>query len=53
MKNKWMLHILLLSLILTVLAPAASAATASGSCGEGLTWKLENYTLTVTGSGEM
>ena len=53
MKNKWMLHILLLSLLLTVLAPAASAATASGSCGEGLTWKLENYTLTVTGSGEM
>lgn len=25
----------------------------SGTCGEGLTWVLEEYTLTVSGSGEM
>lgn len=25
----------------------------SGSCGDGLTWVLEDYTLTISGSGEM
>ena len=53
MKNRWIMSLVLASLLLMLLAPAASAVTASGSCGEGLTWKLENYTLTVTGSGEM
>ena len=32
--------------------PARPAAT-SGSCGDGLSWKLENGTLTVSGSGAM
>lgn len=53
MKKRWIMNLLLVSLLLTLLAPGASAVAASGSCGEGLTWKLENYTLTVTGSGEM
>ena len=53
MKKRWMINLVLVSLLLALLAPAASAVAASGTCGEGLTWKLENYTLTVTGSGEM
>lgn len=53
MKRRWILNLLLASLLLMLLSPAASAVAASGTCGDGLTWKLENYTLTVTGSGEM
>ena len=53
MKKRWIMNLLLVSLLLALLAPAASAVAASGTCGEGLTWKLENYTLTVTGSGEI
>ncbi|MGM9585614.1 MAG: leucine-rich repeat domain-containing protein [Faecousia sp.] len=53
MKNRWIWNVVLVSLLLLLLSPAVSAAGASGSCGEGLTWTLENYTLTVTGSGEM
>lgn len=53
MRNRWIVSVLLVCLLLVLLAPAASAASASGSCGAGLTWKLEDYTLTVTGSGEM
>lgn len=34
--------------------PAALAAqTASGTCGEGLTWSLANGTLTISGAGPM
>lgn len=53
MKKRWIVNLMLASLLLALLAPGASAVTASGTCGEGLTWKLENYTLTVSGSGEM
>lgn len=53
MKNRWIANLALVSLLLMLLAPAAHAVTASGSCGDGLTWSLENYTLTITGSGEM
>lgn len=52
-KKRWIMNLLLISLMLMLLSPAASAVAASGSCGDGLTWKLENYTLTVSGSGEM
>ena len=52
-KKRWLLNLMLACLLLAVLSPAASAASASGSCGEGLSWTLDNYTLTVTGSGEM
>lgn len=45
---------LLLSLPLTGFAEEASDPKAkSGTCGEGITWVLEDYTLTITGSGEM
>ena len=53
MKKRWIVNLVLSSLLLALLAPGASAVAASGTCGEGLTWKLENYTLTVSGSGEM
>ena len=34
-------------------AAASETATASGECGDGLTWTLEGNTLTVSGSGDM
>ena len=37
----------------TVTDEAATAVTASGSCGDNLTWILENYTLTISGTGVM
>lgn len=48
---------LLLALLLCVgllALPASAEETAtSGTCGENLTWKLENGTLTISGSGAM
>lgn len=34
-------------------AVSADPNAKSGSCGEGLTWVLDGYTLTISGSGEM
>lgn len=55
MKKRLILNFLVVCLLLVTLAPAASALgpSASGTCGDNLTWKLEDYTLTITGSGEM
>ena len=39
-------------LLLMLLAPAVSAAETSGTWGE-FTWSYEDYTLTITGSGDM
>ena len=33
--------------------PLASRHIADGSCGEGLSWSLDGYTLTISGDGEM
>lgn len=33
--------------------PAADPKAKSGTCGDGLTWVLEDRTLTISGSGEM
>ena len=51
--KKWMITAVLAALLLTLLAPAAGAVTANGTCGEGMTWSLDNYTLTISGSGEV
>ena len=51
--KKWMIIAVLMSLLLVLLAPAAGAVTANGTCGEGMTWSLDNYTLTISGSGEV
>lgn len=40
-------------LLLLPALPAALAAEASGSCGEGVTWTLSGGALTVSGSGDM
>ena len=39
-------------LLLMVLAPAASAAETSGTWGD-FTWSYDNFTLTISGSGDM
>ena len=45
--------VLLAFLLLVGMAPAAHAASDSGSCGKNLKWSLEGDTLTITGSGDM
>jgi hypothetical protein len=47
MKHKFLLTGLMLLLGLTI------SAQQSGTCGENLTWTLENGTLTISGTGEM
>lgn len=42
-----------LILLLAMLVLPVSAAETSGSCGDNLTWTLENGVLTVTGTGPM
>lgn len=57
MKKPLITGLLAALLLLGVLAPAAYASeistARSGSCGDGITWSLEDYTLTISGSGEM
>lgn len=53
---KRMLPTLLAALLLvSVFAPVAVAAESatSGTCGEGISWSYSNYTLTISGEGEM
>lgn len=52
------LCLLSLLLLLMPLAPVAAAAEltrniASGTCGDEITWSLDGYTMTVSGSGDM
>ena len=45
---------LALVMVITALTPKARAATASGTCGDNLTWALDNAgTLTISGTGPM
>lgn len=57
MKKRIILNFLVAVMLVVVLTPAAAALEsvniASGTCGEGITWSLDGYTLTITGSGEM
>ena len=41
------------ALLMVLLSPHASAATASGTCGDNLSWELNEDTLTIAGSGDM
>lgn len=52
---KRLIFSLLAVCLLISLAPGAFALgpSDSGTCGEGITWTLEDYTLTISGSGEM
>ena len=60
MKKTWIVHILAVILLLCALAPMVSADEsvlnrhiADGTCGEDISWSLNGYTLTLTGTGEM
>ena len=60
MKKRIILNFLAAVLLICALAPAAYANesvlnrhVADGTCGEGISWSLDGYTLTITGSGEM
>lgn len=56
MKKRLILNFLIAILLVTMLAPAAGALDAhiaDGTCGDGISWSLDGYTLTITGSGEM
>ncbi len=57
MKKRLFVSFLAAMLLVLALAPAAFALEerhiADGTCGEGITWSLDGYTLTITGSGEM
>lgn len=48
-------NLLAACLLLLPLVPAASALgpSDSGTCGEGISWTLEDHVLTISGSGEM
>ena len=56
MKKRIFLNLLAVLLLVMAMAPAAFATDthiADGTCGEGITWSLDGYTLTISGSGEM
>ena len=52
MKKRILSMMLALSMMVSFMPIIASAAT-SGTCGDNLTWKLDNGTLTISGTGEM
>ena len=47
-----LLAVLLLVSVFVPVAVCAESAT-SGTCGEGISWSYSNYTLTISGEGEM
>lgn len=53
--KRMIVNLMAVCLLLCSLAPAAMALgpSDSGTWGENITWKLEDYTLTVSGEGEM
>ena len=53
--RKKILSILLAACLIFSLLPVSAMADAaeSGSCGDNLTWKLENGVLTISGTGDM
>ncbi len=64
MTKRWLIGLTMLGLLLTMAFPAAAAETTEpaeptqalrepGWCGEQITWKLEDGTLTISGTGAM
>lgn len=55
MKKRTLAFLLALAMCLAMLpAPAMAAETASGACGDNLTWSLDDTgTLTISGTGAM
>ena len=53
MKRK-ILSVLMAAVMIMLLMPVITHAAANGTCGENLTWTLDdNGTLTISGTGEM
>ena len=52
MKKRILSVVLVLSMMVSFMPIIASAAT-SGTCGDNLTWTLDNGTLTISGTGKM
>lgn len=50
---KYLVRILICIAALCLLPAAAGAETASGECGDGITWSLDGGTLTISGNGPM
>lgn len=50
---KYLLKVFICLMALCLLPVAAGAETASGECGEGITWSLDGGTLTISGNGPM
>ena len=44
---------LLFALLLTAVFGMRAVADEAGTCGDNLIWKVENETLTISGTGEM
>lgn len=53
MKKRFLTMFLLAMMLLFSTIPAAWAAETSGQCGENVYWRLENGTLTISGTGAM
>lgn len=54
MKKRCFIAVVLSLAIMIITFPVTSfASIQEGTCGAGLTWKLENGTLTISGTGEM
>ncbi len=51
--SKKILPILLSVIMIVSSAPFCFATAYGGSCGDGLTWALDNFVLTVSGTGRM
>lgn len=54
MKKKFLSVTIILTMLLSTLIPLSVSAATSGTCGENLTWELDdNSILTISGSGTM
>ena len=55
MKTKLLIRMILLALLMGLLCALPAHAETSGTCGEDLTWTLneEDGTLTISGTGEI
>lgn len=51
--NTRLLALAVAAMLLLCMAPAVSAAEASGQCGDSLTWSFSGDTLVISGSGAM
>ena len=53
MKKKCILTLVLIFICIAILGTVTVSAATSGTCGANLNYKIENGTLTISGTGEM